>query len=347
MITPFKHILVSRTDRIGDLILSLPVFQSLKASFPGVKITALVSPYAREVVEAHPDVDQVELLSRADTLPTLMWKFRTLQCDAFLALYPRSVIAAAAFAARIPVRVGTAYRWYGFLYNKRIRVHRSRCERHESDYNLDLVRALGAERLKPYPTFPVTPSDREYVRRLLKEKGLAPGERLLVVHPGSKGSALNWKPEKYAEAVARFSRLENVRVVVSGGPGEEKTLQRLLYALPSNVRPPATLVDECSLKQMAGVLKNAACVLSASTGIMHLAAAVGTPTVSLFGGSFTTTPVRWGPIGNRSLVLRPDGLRCPECRKGVCRQHDPMEGVSVDRVYQGVKMMLDARGARR
>jgi ADP-heptose:LPS heptosyltransferase len=134
--------------------------------------------------------------------------------------------------------------------------------------------------------------------------------------------------------------------VVSGGPGEEKTVQRLLYALPSRVRPPATLVDECSLKQMAAVCKVAACVVSASTGVMHLAAAVGTPTVSLFGGSFTTSPVRWGPIGNRSLVLQPDGLRCPECRQGVCRRHDPMEGVSVERVFQGVKMMLDARGSR-
>lgn len=347
MITPYKHILVSRTDRIGDLILSLPVFQSLKASFPGVKITALVSPYAREVVEAHPDVDHVELLSRADTLPTLIWKFRQLECDAFLALYPRPWLALAARVARIPIRVGTAYRWYSFLYNKRIPIHRSRCDRHESDYNLDLVRALGAEKLKPYPVFPVNPSEREYTRRLLKEKGLQAGDRLVVVHPGSKGSALNWKPEKYAEAVARLSKIEGVRVVVSGGPGEEKTIQRLLYALPSRVRPPATLVDECSLKQMAAVLKQASCLLSASTGVMHLAAAVGTPTVSLFGGTFTTTPVRWGPIGNRSLVLQPDGLRCPECRKGVCRQHDPMEGVSVERAYQGVKMILDARGTRR
>jgi ADP-heptose:LPS heptosyltransferase len=229
--------------------------------------------------------------------------------------------------------VGTSYRWYSFLYNKRIPVHRSKCERHESDYNLDLVRALGAERLKPYPVFPVNASDREYARLLLKEKGLGSGDRLLVVHPGSKGSALNWKPEKYAEAVGRLSKLEGVRVVVSGGPGEEKTVQRLLYALPGRIRPPATMVDECSLRQMAAVLKTAACVLSASTGIMHLAAAVNTPTVSLF--------------GNRSLVLQPDGLRCPECRKGSCRQHDPMEGVTVERAYQGVKMMLDARGTRR
>jgi hypothetical protein len=202
MIMPFKHILVSRTDRIGDLILSLPVFQSLKASFPGVKVTALVSPYAREVVEAHPDVDHVELLSRADTLPTLIWKFRQLECDAFLALYPRPTIALAARVARIPLRVGVSYRWWSFLYNKRIPVHRSKCDRHESDYNLDLVRALGAEKLKPYPVFPVSASDREYVRRLLKEKGLAPGERLVVVHPGSKGSALNWKPEKYSTVCA-------------------------------------------------------------------------------------------------------------------------------------------------
>jgi ADP-heptose:LPS heptosyltransferase len=239
------------------------------------------------------------------------------------------------------------YRWWSPFYNRKVYVHRSRCERHESDYNLDLVRALGADKLKSIPVFPVTASDREYAKRLLKIKGIAPGERIVVVHPGSKGSALNWKPERYAEAVIRFSRWDGVRVLVSGGPGEEKTVQRLLSALPAGIRPPQTLVDECSLRQLASVLKACHCVLSGSTGVMHLAAAVGTPTVSLFGGGPTTSPVRWGPIGNRSLVLRPDRLQCPDCQRGSCRRHIPMDWITVDRVVQSVKTMFDARGPRR
>ncbi len=346
-LSPYKHILVSRTDKIGDLILSLPVFQSLKASFPGVRITALVSSYAREVVEAHPDADRVELASRTDTAPALAWKFRRLECDAFLALYPLPWIALGAALARIPLRVGTGYRWWSPFYNRKVYAHRSRCERHESDYNLDLARALGASRLKPIPTFPVLASDKEYARLFLKSKGVVSGDRIVVVHPGSKGSALNWAPERYAEAVARISRWNGARVMVSGGPGEEKTVQRLLSSLPSGVRPPLTLVDQCSLRQLAAVLKACHCLVSGSTGVMHLAAAVGTPTVSLFGGGPTTTPVRWGPIGNRSLVLRPDGLRCRDCQTGSCRKHVPMDWITVDRVAQSVKVMLDARGLRR
>ncbi len=347
MPSPFKHILVSRTDKIGDLILSLPVFQSLRASFPEARITALVSSYAREVVETHPDVDGVELVSRADTLPTLVWRFRRLECDAFLALYPRPWIGLAARIARIPTRVGTGYRWWSPFYNKKIYVHRSRCERHESDYNLDLVRALGGTKLRPIPQFAVEAADREAARALLKSKGQASGDRIVAVHPGSKGSALNWSPERYAEAVGKIARWDGVRILVTGGPGEEKVVQRLLAALPARLKPPMTLVDEVGLRPLAAVLKACHCLLSGSTGVMHLAAAVGTPTVSLFGGGPTTSPVRWGPVGNRSLVLKPDALRCPECREGNCHRHDPMDWVSVDRVVQGVKVMLDARGPRR
>ena len=78
---------------------------------------------------------------------------------------------------------------------------------------------------------------------------------------------------------------------------------------------------------------------------MHLAAAVGTPTVSLFCPIPATTPVRWGPRGDESTVLMPHGLTCADCRSGICEKHDPMDGITVDEVFQAIRKYLKKAGA--
>ncbi len=126
-----KHILVARTDKIGDLLLSLPVFQTLKVAFPQTRLTALVSPYAKEIVQNHPAIDGVEVLEPEESLWKLASRFKTLAPDVFIALYPRPQQVMAAWLAGVPTRIGTAYRWYSFFLNQKVRVHRSLCDRHE------------------------------------------------------------------------------------------------------------------------------------------------------------------------------------------------------------------------
>ena len=106
MATP-KHILVARTDKIGDLLLSLPVFQVLKEAFPDARLTALVSPYAKDIVQGHPAVDGVELLDKDESPFTLAGRFKAINPDVFIALYPRPLQALAAWRAGIPLRIGS------------------------------------------------------------------------------------------------------------------------------------------------------------------------------------------------------------------------------------------------
>ncbi|HVM33406.1 MAG TPA: glycosyltransferase family 9 protein [bacterium] len=335
-----RHILVSRTDKIGDLLLSLPVFETLKTAFPQTKITALVSPYARDIVQGHPCVDAVELVEPGEGFFQLQKRLREMAPDVFLALYPRPKLALAAWAARIPLRVGTAFRWYALAFNKKIRVHRSLCDRHEADYNLDLARALGLERVADKILFPVAESDRRFADDLLKEKGIGPSEPFVAVHPGHKGSALNWSPERYARAIQGLLA-QGRRVVVTAGPDETALIAKVQGFLgPAGKNKPVLLIGECTLKQLAAVYARADVFLSGSTGTMHLAAAVGTPTVALFCPIPATTPKRWGPWGNRATVLLPEGLTCPDCQKGFCSRHDPMDGIPVERVLAALQPYL-------
>jgi ADP-heptose:LPS heptosyltransferase len=338
----YRRILVSRTDKIGDLLLSLPVFQSLKASFPRARITALVSHYAAEVVRDHPAVNRVELYDPGESILGLAGRIRKMKADAFVALYPRPRIALAAALAGVRMRVGTAYRWYSFLFNRRVKVHRSACDRHEAEYNLDLARVLGASRIMERIRLPLRREHLRFAARYLKRAGVKHHEKVVAVHPGHKKSALNWSVKRYAEAVSRMARWRNVRVLLTGSREERPLLSRLsglVSDLPRRKRP-IVMAGECGLKELAALYKRCSAFLSGSTGTMHLAASVGTPVVALFCPIPTATPVRWGPwTRGKAYVLMPKKLLCPGCQVGSCRRHDPMDAIPLDEVLAAVRKL--------
>ncbi len=356
-----KHIVVSRTDKIGDLILTLPVFQSLRKAFPNAKITALVSAYAQEVVQGHPAIDAVEIYDARNGMGPLKEQLQKLNADVFIAVYPRPKLALAAWLAKIPVRIGTGFRWYSFFYNEKIRKHRHFGDRHEVEYNLDLLAPLGVKVansshgelaqsnlvVRPETSqqmfatkieWPVTPEEKNFAVQLLQSRGIEPGGKYVVVHPGHKGSALNWSIYRYSELIARLCKEKGLRVVVTGGLDETGLITQLtgLLSFYNLDVKPIYLIGECTLKQLAAVYQGAACFLSGSTGTMHIAAAVQTPTVALFCPIPETTPVRWGPWGNTAKVIMPRNLKCPDCQKGRCAKHDPMDSITEEEVYLSI-----------
>lgn len=343
-----KHILVSRTDKIGDLLLSLPVFQTLRAAFPETRLTAFVSDYAKEIVQGHPAVDTVELFNPSEGLFKLAERFRRLKPDIFIILYPRPKLVLAAWLAKIPVRIGSAYRWYSLFLNRRVKVHRSRCDRHEVEYNLDLVKPLGVSKFAQKIQFPVKNEDRDFAKDLLKERGIPNGTHYVVIHPGHRGSALNWKPERYAQVAGHFCQLPGLRVVITAGAEETCLVSEVTRFLPplGADQKPVLLIGECTLKQLATVYEGADCFLSGSTGTMHLAAAVGTPTVALFCPIPTTTPVRWGPWGNKSHLFMPQNLKCSDCKVGYCKKHDPMDAITVNEVWKVMEDYIQKAGVK-
>ena len=110
-------------------------------------------------------------------------------------------------------------------------------------------------------------------------------------------------------------------------------------SLPEEQKP-VLIIGECGLRHLAAIYEGAVCFLSGSTGTMHLAAAVGTPTVSLFCPIPETTPVRWGPWGNDATILMPKNLKCLDCLRGYCGKHDPMDAITVQEVFQAMEKYI-------
>ncbi|HEY5039030.1 MAG TPA: glycosyltransferase family 9 protein, partial [bacterium] len=267
---------------------------------------------------------------------------RKLNADTFIALNSRPQLVLAAWLAKIPTRIGPAERWHGLFQTHTVKVNRLLCDRNEVEYNFDLVKPLGVTRFAEKIDFPINSVDEALAKDFLKEKGIVPGTPYVVVHPGSRRSVLNWKPEKYAQMMSHLCQIKGLRVVITGAPDEAVLVSQVtafLFSLPPE-RKPVVITGELGLKPLAAVYAGAVCFLSGSTGLMHLAAAVGTPTISLFSPAPEETPVRWGPWGNEAVVLIPDNPNCTSCQVGYCKKHDPMDILALSQVLQAMEKYI-------
>jgi ADP-heptose:LPS heptosyltransferase len=296
------RILVSRTDGIGDLLLTTPLFYELRRKYPYAHISALVSPYASELLINNPAVDDI-LKYYKNRHRTLLDKLKSEKYDAVLAVYPRPDLAWLFLQAGIPVRCGTSSRWYSVFYNRRVKMSRKRSEKHEADYDLMLARELlgGVKAEKEY--YYITPQEILDGKDYLKKKDIK-GD-FIIVHPGSKGSAWNLNEIKYGELVTGLINA-GFQLLLTGGPSEKPMLSRIREASWNKNRL-FIMDEELKLREFAAVISAAKAVISCSTGPMHIAAALGVKTLSFFPHDDQTSmkPLRWSPLGNMSCIIQP------------------------------------------
>lgn len=342
-------ILLVRPDGIGDEILSLPVATELRRAMPGARLTFLSSVYASPVLAHHPDLDEVLTVTGQESFGQLVRLFRQgqapaasvaarsrpngVQFDAAIFLKPFRRLMAAAWLARVPLRVGTGYRWYSWLLNRRVYEHRSDFSRHESAYNVGLLRGLG---LSPGDVSPprlvVTAEEREWANKV---QGDSPKLRVLV-HPGGFSSRL-WKPSHYRDLVMRLAS-EGRAVLLTGSAAERDKFRAEAQATvwPAGVRD---FMGELTLRQLMAVIAESHAVVSLATGPMHLAAALGVPTVSIFDPRRNNAPTRWQPLGT-GVILRPDVPTCEKCIYEACPYWDCLDRITVATVAERVTEVL-------
>jgi len=326
------NILLVRPDGIGDEILSLPVATALRRAMPGARLSFLSSAYAAPVLAHHPDLDEVLTVTGQERLGELVRLFKR-NVDAAIFLKPFRRLMTAAWLARVPLRVGTGYRWYSFLLNRRVYEHRSDFSRHESAYNLGLLRGLGLSpgEVTP-PRLVVTDEEREWARTFLGESS-----RLrVVVHPGGFSSRL-WKPVHYRNLVLHLAQAGR-EVLLTGNAAERDKFRTDagISQWPNGVRD---LMGVLTIRQLMAVIAESHAVVSLATGPMHLAAALGVPTVSIFDPRRNNSPTRWQPLGT-GVVLKPEVPTCEKCIYEACPYWDCLDRITVETVEERVTQAL-------
>lgn len=328
------NVLIVRPDGIGDVILSLPVATQLRRLIPDVRIGFLTSPVVGPLLDQHPDVDEVRSIRLTDPLMELRHAF--LQgVDVAVFLKPFRRVMWAAWLARVPIRIATGYRWYSLLANRRIYEHRSEFSKHESEYNVEMLRGLGLnpQKVQP-PALFMTEHERAIGSSYWED---LPGPRV-VIHPGGF-SARRWRPEYYRD-LALESAQAGYGVILTGSESEKKQFEANA-PLPTPI--PAQIMNcmgQLSLRHLMAVIGSAHAVVSGATGPAHIAAALGIPTVSLFDPRRNNLPVRWKPLGT-GIVLRPDVPTCDKCIGEACSYWDCLDRLTVSKVMAATRQVID------
>jgi heptosyltransferase-3 len=309
--------LVSRTDAIGDVVLTLPVAGWLKQQYPGCRVVLIGRAYTAAVAAVCPWVDE---FLNADELGQLPEKEQVTQLQsqaaiAIIHVFPNKRLARLAKLARIPTRIGTRNRLFHWLTcNRLVALSRRHSPLHEA-LNLQLLAPLGyheplalgavAALVRLQAAVPL----REAFQQLLAAR--RPGQLNVILHPRSRGSAREWGLAHFSQ-LARLLHAAGHRVFISGTAAEGKELAEWLIQNAAFIT--ADITGQLALPEFIAFIAAADGLVAGSTGPMHLAAALGRHALGLYPPIKPMHPGRWGPLGPHAEYLVFDRPDCQNCR---------------------------------
>ncbi len=311
-------ILVIRNDKLGDFMLTFPSFALLKASLPQARVHALVNGYTRPMADLCPGIDTVicdPLQGRSlRSWRTLVERLRRERYDAVITLFSTTRVATAGAIAGVPYRLAPATKLAQLFYNQRLTQRRSRSEKPEWQYNVDLVaRFLEDHDITPAP-LPTAPylqfpaGETAELRRALRERYAIAGDAPTVfIHPGSGGSANNLTTARYAALAGAIFAHRRVHFLIGCGPGERSKGEALAAGLGDM---PHSVLHGNELADYARHIACADLFISGSTGPLHIAGALDVSTAAFYPRRRSATALRWQTLNapeHRLAFSPPEG----------------------------------------
>jgi heptosyltransferase-2 len=335
----FERILVRTTNWVGDAVMSLPALRALRERFPRAHIAILAKPWVADLYRREPFCDALIPY----TPRTLGEKYRAARAlaadkfDAAILLQNAFEAAAVAAVARIPERIGYARDGRGFLLTKPVPVPSpGEIPPHERFYYLELLHRAGIlDRLPECGRIRLEGGPAARAAGLDRFRALGLGENVIGVSPGAAyGTAKRWFPERFAEAANRLARELGAAVAVFGSASERELCETVAQAIQAPARNFAGQTELSEYIELA-----AAChvYLTNDSGAMHIASALGVPTVAVFGA---TNHITTGPTGPLARVVR-EPVECSPCLKRECPiDHRCMARVDAARVAETALELL-------
>ncbi|MFA7084668.1 MAG: glycosyltransferase family 9 protein [Arcobacteraceae bacterium] len=276
------NLLITRHDKIGDFCVTLPLFKALKEQYPKIKITALVSKVNFKFAQNIEFIDDVILYDKNDLKKTLQ-TIKEKKFDASISCFIDTTLGKMLFKSGIKIRVAPATKLAQIFFNKRVKQRRSKVEKTEWQYNLDLAKKI----------FPDIKLD--FTRPLLNFEQKK--EKRVVFHPGFGGSSDgNLSLDDYVN-LARSITNKEYEIVFSFGPDDGVSKEYI----EKNLDFKATIFDsQVSLYEFTKYLASSFLFVSTSTGPMHLAGAVNIKTLSFFGDSLFASAKRWATMSEET-----------------------------------------------
>ncbi len=294
-----KNIIISRTDKIGDLVLSVPAISTVKKMYPEAKLYVLVRKYNMEVVKGFTFIDDY-------SKKELYKKIKQIKADIFIALYSDNTVLKLAWKSGAKYRVGPLSKPLSFfVYNYGIKQKRSESIKNEAEYNLDLVKHLDEELFNKQK---ITIDKLQYGRTnhnkalsFLNEHNIY---NYVLIHPFSGGSTKNFTVDEYIKVIKGLNYANpNLQIVITSSMDDKAEAERIAKEC-SNV----FVYSASSILEIAAVIDKCKVYVGAGTGPSHIAGNLCKMAVCIYPKYKVLSPSRWGLYGNeeRTTYIIPD-----------------------------------------
>ncbi len=328
------RVLVVRTDRLGDMALTTAALSDLRAHFRRAEITVLAPPGPLALLQGHPAVDRLVALGDGGLNFEMAGRF-----DLAIDFTPDERLRGAFLVNRSRARFRAGFRAAGREAFFNLRGPRSAPGRHILDLNRELVVSLGVTGDPSAPSLFVSPEERGAAQSLLASLGAASPR--VAVHPGGFYPTQRWFPERFGELIALLTGRTGAACIVVHGPGEEGLARRVCAATPDAL--PAAVP---TVRHLMGMIASCDLFVGNNSGPLHIAGALGVPTVSVMG---PTDPARFAPRGPADRVVRKE-VPCSPCMRGRCWHLTCLRSVEPDELLveaeASIRSLLDQPVAR-
>ncbi len=344
----FHRILLIKPSSLGDIIHALPTLSAIRRRFHEAHIAWLVRNEWADILENHPDLNEVLSVDRRwGSWLSVIARLRRSRYDVAVDLQGlfRSGLVTRLSGARVRVGFAEGREGSPLFYTDRVKLPvPSKASwrllpMHAVDRNLALAAHLGADTREPRFPIPAFPEEAQRVQRALAESGVTTPDVLVAVAPADRRSVRSWPVERFAEAAGRLQRTQGVRIVLLGTPAQRWIVEPFAAAVGGSGL--VDLVGKTTVRELVALLRQVRLLLANDSAPLHIAAAVGTPAVGLFG---PTNPARARPYGEGHRVVQA-GLACSPCESRTCcnpHQFECFTAIGVDQVVEAATQILKA-----
>lgn len=302
MTRTYQKIIISRTDKIGDLILSIPSFYMVRKMYPEAEITVLVRNYNYEIVKNLPYIDRIVKIDDYRQ-KELIEKIEYFKADVFIALYVDNFVLKLAKASRAKVKIGPYSKLKSFfVFNKGVLQKRSKSIKHEAEYNLDLIKKLDPKRYDEVfelnTEIKLENKNKEVANRYFEDNNIK--GKVLVVNPFMGGSAKNITDEQYAKVIKKVKKeLKDLNIIITCHISDEERGEKLIKNIDEE--KVFLFANGGELLNTAAIIEKADLYFGGSTGPTHIAGALQKKIVAIYPKKATQSITRWGVYGNTNV----------------------------------------------
>ena len=332
-----RNILVIAMKRGGDAILSIPTFRAIKESLPQSRVTVFANTYANEILERINYIDHIaEYDSRLSSLQKarLVRKLSRDQFDLAVDLTCDYTFEGGllTYLSGAKYRVGYDIYGRGFLFNKAVK-HEGGTP-HAIDEILNIVKSINLDTKDKSLRISASKEDEETIRQFLREKDVKEKDLLIGIHPGGHYPTQRWLNERFAEVGDEVIKKYKAKVVLMGGPKEEKLVSQIEKKM---INDPLIFFNQ-PIGKLLALIQSCHLLICNNSGPLHMATALGIRTVSTMG---PTIAERWWPYGEGHVVIQKD-LPCISCNEGYCRlkTHDCMRLITLEDVLKAIDLQI-------